>query len=119
MTLERAALKKGGWSMDLAISLSFGGWALLIAAAVVFGLVAQFIGETRTGWEGLIDAVAFGIGALVASEFVVEWRAIQPVWEELALVPALLGGLVVGLIVEVITRLGTGGRYTRQHPMSV
>jgi hypothetical protein len=33
-------------------------------------------------------------------------------------VPALIGGLVVGLVIEVVTRFMTGGTYTG-HPMSV
>jgi hypothetical protein len=53
----------------------------------------------------------------VASEFIIGWQAFEPVFDGLALVPALIGGLVVGLIVEVTTRLVTGGTYTG-HPMS-
>jgi uncharacterized membrane protein YeaQ/YmgE (transglycosylase-associated protein family) len=102
--------------MDLTISLGIGAWALLIAAAVVFGLIAQFVGETRTGYEWVVDAFAFGIGALIASEFVTSWRTIEPVWDQMALVPALLGGLVVGVIAEVVTRMATGGSYTTHHP---
>jgi hypothetical protein len=48
----------------------------------------------------------------VASEFIVAWRTFEPVWDGLALVPALLGGLVVGIIVEVATRRLTGGTYS-------
>ena len=72
----------------------------------------QLIGETRTGYEWLIDAIAAGIGALFASEFIVAFQATGPVFDGLALVPALVGGLVVGLIVEIATRYLTGGRYT-------
>ena len=97
--------------MELTISLGLGGWILLILAALVFGAVAQYIGETRTGYEWAIDAIAFAVGALVASEFVIAWQTFEPVWEGLAIVPALAGGLVVGLIVEVATRFLTGGRY--------
>ena len=86
-------------------------------AAVLFGLAAQLIGEARSGYEWLVDAIAFGIGALVASEFIVEARTFEPVWEGLALVPALVGGLVVGGVVEVATRMLTGGSYTG-HPAS-
>jgi uncharacterized membrane protein YeaQ/YmgE (transglycosylase-associated protein family) len=104
--------------MEFGISLEIGGWVLLIGAAIVFGVIAQFIGETNTGYEWVVDAVAFGIGALVASEFVLAWRSFEPVWGGLALIPALGGGLVVGVIVELITRFSTGGRYFH-HPMSV
>lgn len=100
---------------ELAINLGIGGAVLLVLASLVFGVIAQFIGETRTGFEWLVDAIAFGIGALVASELVVAWRTTGPVWDELALVPALLGGIVLGVVVEVVTRSVTGGSYTGHH----
>lgn len=103
--------------MDFAIALGVGGWAILIVGAIVFGAVAQFIGQTRTGFEWIVDAIAAGIGALVASEFVTSWRTIEPTVDGLALVPALIGGLVVGIVVEVVTRYLTGGSYTGR-PMS-
>jgi hypothetical protein len=53
----------------------------------------------------------------VASEFVIDWRAFGPVWDGLALAPALIGGLVLGVVVEVATRLVTGGSYLHR-PMS-
>ena len=40
--------------MEFAIALGFGGWALLIVGAVIFGVVAQFIGQTRTGFEWVV-----------------------------------------------------------------
>lgn len=98
--------------MEFAIALGIGGWMLLIVGALVFGAVAQFVGETRTGYEWLVDAIAVGIGALVASEFIVAWRTIEPTWDGLALVPALIGGVVVGLVIEVAIRYLTGGTYT-------
>jgi uncharacterized membrane protein YeaQ/YmgE (transglycosylase-associated protein family) len=98
--------------MEFAIGLGLGGWVVLIAGALVFGAVAQIVGETRTGFEWLVDAIAAGIGALFASEFIVAWRTFEPTWDGLALVPALIGGIVVGLVVEVATRYLTGGTYT-------
>ena len=104
--------------MEFAINLGVVGLGALILGALVFGVVAQFIGETRTGYEWLVDAIAAGLGALAASEFIVGWRAIEPVFDGLALLPAVIGGLVVGLIVEVVTRTVTGGTYTGR-PVSV
>jgi uncharacterized membrane protein YeaQ/YmgE (transglycosylase-associated protein family) len=98
--------------MEFAIGLGFGGWMVLIVGALLFGAVAQIVGETRTGFEWLGDAIAAAIGALFASEFIVAWRTFEPTWDGLALVPALLGGVVVGLVVEVATRYLTGGTYT-------
>lgn len=103
--------------MEFVIEMGVGGAAVLVIGAVVFGVVAQFVGETRTGYEWLVDAIGAGIGALVASEFIIGWQAFAPVFDGLALLPALVGGLVVGLVVEVATRFLTGGTYTG-HPIS-
>jgi uncharacterized membrane protein YeaQ/YmgE (transglycosylase-associated protein family) len=104
--------------VELAITLGLGGWILLIVGAVVFGGLAQFIGEARTGYEWFVDALAAGIGALIGSEFIIAMQAYGPVWDGLALVPALVGGLIVGVIVELTTRYVTGGTYTAHRPMS-
>ncbi len=98
--------------MELAIALGLGGWIALIVGALVFGAVAQVLGETRTGFEWLVDAIAAAIGALAASEFITAWRTVDPVWDGLAIVPAVIGGLVVGIVVEIATRYLTGGSYT-------
>ena len=97
--------------MDLAINLGWGGAVLLLVGAVIIGVVAQFIGETRTGYEWIAVAIAAGIGALVASEFIVAWRTVDPVWDGLALIPAVIGGLVVGVVIDAATRFATGGTY--------
>jgi uncharacterized membrane protein YeaQ/YmgE (transglycosylase-associated protein family) len=98
--------------MELVVTLGIGGALTLIVGAIAFGVVAQFVGETRTGYEWLVDAIGAGIGALLASEFIIAWQAFEPVFDGLALAPALIGGLVVGLVVEVATRLMTGGTYS-------
>ena len=46
--------------MDLTITLGLGGLAILIVGSLIFGGVAQFVGETRTGYEWLVDAIAAG-----------------------------------------------------------
>jgi uncharacterized membrane protein YeaQ/YmgE (transglycosylase-associated protein family) len=97
--------------MELALTLGLWGWIAVIVGALVFGVLAQSIGETRTGYEWLIDAVAAGTGAIVASEFIVAWQSFGPMFDGLAIVPALIGGLVVGLVAEVVTRFATHGTY--------
>lgn len=103
--------------MEFSIALGLLGWLALVVGALLFGVIAQFVGETRTGFEWLVDGVGAGVGALAASEFFVAWRTFEPVWDGLALVPAVIGGLVVGLIVEVATRYLTGGTYAAR-PMA-
>jgi uncharacterized membrane protein YeaQ/YmgE (transglycosylase-associated protein family) len=97
--------------MEIAFALGLGGWAVLLIGALLFGVLAQFVGETRTGYEWLVDSIGAGVGAVVASEFIIGWRSVEPVFDGLAIVPAVVGGLVLGLIVEVATRYLTGGRY--------
>jgi hypothetical protein len=97
--------------MDFTIDLQFAGWLILIVGALALGVVMQFIGEARIGFEWVVVAMAAFFGGLIASEFVVAWQAFEPVYEGLALVPALIGGLVVGLVADVRTRVLTGGSY--------
>ena len=77
--------------MELAIALGIGGWLVVLAGALLFGVIAQFIGEARTGFEWLVDSVAAAIGAIIASEFIISARTFEPVWDGLAIVPALIG----------------------------
>lgn len=98
--------------MEFAITLGIVGWLALVVGALVFGAIAQFVGDTRTGVEWLGDAIGFGIGALVASEFIIGLRTFEPVFDGLALAPAIVGGLVLGVVVEVATRYLTGGTYS-------
>lgn len=104
--------------MELAITLGLGGWLVLLAGALLFGVIAQFIGDVRTGYEWLADFIAAAIGAVIASEFIISLRTFEPVWDGLAIVPAIIGGLVLGLVVEIGTRYVTGGRYTAR-PMTI
>ncbi len=98
--------------MEFAITLGLGGWIAVIVVALAFGAAAQLIGETGTGFEWLADGIAVGLGAIVASEFIVAWRGFQPVFDGLAIVPALVGGAVAGVGAELATRYLTGGTYS-------
>jgi hypothetical protein len=103
--------------MEFSITLGIVGWVAVIVGALVFGAIAQLVGDARTGFEWLGDAIGFGIGAVVASEFIVALQAFEPVFDGLATAPALAGGLVVGVVVEVATRYLTGGTYA-DRPMT-
>jgi hypothetical protein len=97
--------------MEFTIDLQFVGWLILIGGALAFGLLMQFIGEARTGFEWLVVAIAAFAGGLVVSEFVIASQTFGPVYEGLALVPALIGGLIFGLVADMVTRFVTGGTY--------
>jgi uncharacterized membrane protein YeaQ/YmgE (transglycosylase-associated protein family) len=95
--------------MELAFTLTPVGWLIAIVGAVLFGVIAQLVGQAHHSYEWAVDGLAAFIGAIVASEFIVAWQAFGPVYEGLALVPALVGGLVVGIAAAVTTRY-LGGR---------
>jgi uncharacterized membrane protein YeaQ/YmgE (transglycosylase-associated protein family) len=105
--------------MEFVLDLGPGALVLLIGGSLIFGVIAQFLGRTETGWEWLVDSIAAFVGALVASEFVIAWQAAGPVWDGLALIPALIGGLFVGVLADVATRYITGGAPFARHPAAV
>jgi uncharacterized membrane protein YeaQ/YmgE (transglycosylase-associated protein family) len=90
--------------MEFTINLGLVGWVLLIGGAIVIGVVAQLIGEGAFRFEWVATAIGAGIGALVASEFLVDLRAFEPVWDGLAIIPALIGAVIVGAVVAVVAR---------------
>jgi hypothetical protein len=98
--------------MGFEISIGAIGWLVLIVAAVVVGAGMQLIGEERFGYEWIVTGIGTFIGGLAASEFIVSWRTFEPVHDGLALIPAAIGGLIVGVVVAVVTRVATGGSYT-------
>jgi uncharacterized membrane protein YhhN len=89
------------------------GAALLLVIALIFGAVAHLVLRANTSWMWLIGTVGWFVGGLVASEVI--WGSmtegeIQPIIDGLALDESLLGGLILGLVVVVLTRLVAGPR---------
>lgn len=99
-----------GWDVGM------GAFAavLLVVGALVIGVVAQVIGEVRVGWEW----AATGAGALVGGYLGSEALGGLSTWglefDGLFVLPALIGGLVVGFIVDALSRYTTEGSYTRE-----
>ena len=94
-------------------TFNIGMWAviLLIVGSVVFGVVAQLIGTANFSYEWVLTALGAGIGAFVVSEFIVGLRDVGPVFDGLALVPALIGGVLVGSVIAAATRFLTSGHH--------
>ncbi len=55
----------------------------------------QLIGEVRSVRVDRHGLAAFA-GGFVASEWITAWRTIEPVWDGMALIPAIGAALVVG-----------------------
>jgi hypothetical protein len=94
--------------MDYNIAIGLGGWAFLIVAAFAFGVLVQLVGRAEFGYEWIATALGAMMGAVILSEFVVGWRTWEPVIDGIAALPAVIGGLVLGLVVAVIVRVSSG-----------
>jgi len=86
--------------------------------AVVLGIALQLIGEVKFGFEWVITAVAAFAGGFVCTEWVTSFRTVEPVWDKMALIPAIGGLLVVGVVVDAIIRYATHGSYIHHVPVS-
>ena len=83
----------------MTIDLGPGGWALLIGGSILLGVIAQFIGDVRPRFKWIDTAIAAFVGGLVASRILTTWT-VGPVADGLALVDAIIGGLIVGVAVD-------------------
>ena len=88
--------------------------AVMLAASAAFGVIVQLLGTAGFANEWVLTAVGAGIGAFVASEFAVSFREWQPVFDGLALIPALVGGLLAGGAVAAATRYVTSSQHAPQ-----
>jgi hypothetical protein len=97
-----------GWN----VGMSGLAVILLVAGALVVGAIPLFIGEARTGYEWLATAAAVLVGGRLGSEAFGGISTFGPVFEGMYLVTALVGGVVLGAIVDVAVRYVSGGTYT-------
>jgi uncharacterized membrane protein YeaQ/YmgE (transglycosylase-associated protein family) len=90
--------------------VTLGPWAaiIMIAGALVLGFVAQMYGKTHWTYEWLVTGMAAVIGAFVASEYLGTFSAYGPQFDGLALVPALIGAVVLASIAALVTRMTVG-----------
>lgn len=102
-----------GWNVGMtlvaAIVVALGG--------VVIGAIAQFIGRTTFGYEWVITALAAVIGGWLASEAFGTLSTWGPVFDGLYIVPALIGAVVVGGLVDGLVRVSTGGTFLEARPI--
>jgi uncharacterized membrane protein YeaQ/YmgE (transglycosylase-associated protein family) len=87
---------------------------LLIAGALVLGALPLFVGEPKTGYEWLVSAAAVLVGGWLGSEAFGSLSTFGPAFDGLYLVTALIGGIVLGVIVDAAIRYATGGSYTHE-----
>jgi len=100
-----------GWDIGM------GAWAslVLVLAALAFSMLAQYVGEVAVGYEWGLTAMAVIIGGWLGSEALGALSTRGPEWDGMFLVPAAIGGLALGTIVEMAARWATGGAVIRHH----
>ncbi len=79
------------------------GWLILIVGALIVGMGAQLLMKTDVlPYRWVLTSVAAFIGALACSE----WLFVDatPVIEGIAVWPALIGGLAVGIVVDLLAQ---------------
>lgn len=93
----------------MTFDMSFIAFAVVILAALVIGVLVQMYLNPKTPYEWAITAIGVGVGAWFFSELNwTQWFSgtnLGPSWEGLLVIPAVLGGLVLGAIFEVVARL--------------
>ena len=90
----------------MTLDMTWLAFSAVIVAALILGAIVQVYFAPKTAWEWLITAVGAGLGAWFVSELT--WAAtnlnVGPTWEGLLVVPAVIGGLVLGAIFELVAR---------------
>jgi hypothetical protein len=89
--------------MDLTFDITWLGGLLLLAGALVFAGAVALIGESPGPIAWVVTTIAAFAGAFGASEYFGQ-ETFAPVWEGVALWPALVGGIIVGGAAEAVVR---------------
>ncbi len=87
---------------------------LLVVGAVLLGAIPQFIGEPRVGYEFVFPIIGALVGGWLGSEAFGTLSTWGAEFEGLFVLPALIGGVILGGIVDIVARYLTGGSYTHE-----
>lgn len=90
----------------MTFDMTWIAFGVVILAALVLGVLVQMYLQPKTPYEWLITAAGAGIGAWLASEITwAQWFTnVGPTWEGLAIIPAVIGGLILGAVFEFVAR---------------
>jgi hypothetical protein len=102
-----------GWD----IGMNLGEAILLVLGAVIIAAVAQYIGRTTFGYEWVFTGIAALVGGWLGSEAFGTLSTWGPVMEGLYILPALIGGVILGGVVDVFVRYSSGGTYLAPRPI--
>ncbi|HLE59593.1 MAG TPA: hypothetical protein VJA85_08100 [Candidatus Limnocylindria bacterium] len=103
-----------GWNLGMT------GWAafVLIIGALVIGVIFQYVGDVTIGYEWAVAGLGALVGGWLGSESLGALSTWGPVWDGMYLLPALIGGVLLGFVVDLLARTATGGSYVH-HPRPI
>ena len=96
-----------GWNVGMSTLAA----VILVFGSLILGVIAQFIGEVRYPFHFVVVALAALVGGYLGSEALGTLSTWGPEFEGLYVLPALIGGLVLGGAVDAIVRFSTDGSY--------
>lgn len=102
-----------GWNFGMTLLAGI----LLVVGALALGAIAQYVGQVRIGYEWVFTAAAALVGGWLGSEAFGTLSTWGPVFDDLYILPALIGGFIVGGVVDFVVRRYTGGVYFEPRPI--
>jgi hypothetical protein len=87
--------------MTTAIDIGPAGILALVLGALLLGYGSQALGEGPVRHEWLVATAGALIGGLAGSELLNATPLIRPVWDGIAVVPALLGAMLMSGVASV------------------
>jgi uncharacterized membrane protein YeaQ/YmgE (transglycosylase-associated protein family) len=102
-----------GWE----VGMNLGEVFVLIAGAAVIAAVLQNVGRAGTGYEWVFTFIAALAGGWLGSEAFAEFSTWGLAMEGLYLVPALIGAVILGVLVDAAVRYIGHGSYMAPHPV--
>jgi hypothetical protein len=103
---------------DWDIGMTAWGVMALIAGGVVIGIVLQYVGDVTNGYEWSIASLGAIAGGWIGSEALTAASDWGPSWEGMVLVPAIIGAVAIGFVVDAMVRYATGGSLVH-HPRPI
>jgi uncharacterized membrane protein YeaQ/YmgE (transglycosylase-associated protein family) len=100
--------------LDWNVGMSAFAAILLVAGAVLLGAIPQFIGEPRLPVEWIFPMIGVLVGGWIGSEALGALSTWGPEYQGLYVLPAIIGGVVLGAAVDVIVRYVTGGSFVHE-----
>ncbi len=99
-----------GWDVGMSTFAAL----LLVVAALLIGVIAQFIGDVNVSWEWAVIGIAALVGGYLGSEAFGSVSTWGPEIDGFFVLPALIGAVIVGGVVDVVVRMTTAGSYVHQ-----